>query len=42
VVLQGAGQPQLRVALPCADLPELVINVINGIQVGRGYHCLMQ
>jgi hypothetical protein len=33
VVLQGAGQPQLRVALPCADLPELVINVINAIQV---------
>jgi hypothetical protein len=34
VVLQGAGQPLLRVALPCNDLPELVISVINGIQVG--------
>ncbi|WIA38798.1 hypothetical protein OEZ86_002085 [Tetradesmus obliquus] len=32
VVLQGAGQPRLRVDLPCADLPELVINVINAIQ----------
>jgi hypothetical protein len=36
VVLQGAGQPRLRVPLPCADLPELVINVINAIQVGGG------
>ncbi|WIA18510.1 hypothetical protein OEZ85_009963 [Tetradesmus obliquus] len=32
VVLQRAGQPRLRVDLPCADLPELVINVINAIQ----------
>jgi hypothetical protein len=34
VVLQGAGQQRLRVALPCADLPQLVINIINAIQVG--------
>jgi hypothetical protein len=33
-----AGQPRLRVALPCADLPELVINVMNGIQVGRAHY----
>jgi hypothetical protein len=39
VVLQGPGQPRLRVVLPCADLPELVINVINAIQVGCVHHC---
>lgn len=33
VVLQGVGQPRLTVSLPCPDLPELVLNVINGIQV---------
>ena len=34
VVLQGAGQPRLSVALPCPDLPELVLNVITAVQVG--------
>jgi hypothetical protein len=33
VVLQGVGQPRLEVPLPCPDLPELVLNVITGIQV---------
>jgi hypothetical protein len=43
VVLQGPGQPRLEVPLPCPDLPELVINVITGIQVRqlvwRGGRC---
>eukprot|EP00878_Enallax_costatus_P013451 GHUV01014066.1.p1 GENE.GHUV01014066.1~~GHUV01014066.1.p1 ORF type:complete len:175 (+),score=35.05 GHUV01014066.1:307-831(+) len=36
VVVQGAGQPRLTVPLPCADLPELVLNVITAIQVCIG------
>lgn len=33
VVVQGAGQPRLTVPLPCPELPEFVLNVINAIQV---------
>jgi ubiquitin carboxyl-terminal hydrolase 5/13 len=33
VVVQGGGQPRLRVPLPCPELPELVLNVITAIQV---------
>lgn len=40
VVLQGAGQPRPEVPLPCPELPELVINVINAIQVRVGIRML--
>jgi len=33
VVLQGVGQPRMTIPLPCQDLPQLVIDVIDAIQV---------